>query len=202
MPTIGYNSGVQRIAQTDPDDDGRVQEFDTLFKAPLWIDIAHHEVHEGDTFSVIASDAVAASTDTVQIYINAPAVSSPQKRMHLTLNHYGSGAHSVVITEGITFTTGGAAYTPLNRHRGSAKTTSAQAVRIGGDALTGDVLQYTGGTIIWTELIGAGRSTGGASRGTEEWILDANTGYIFEIISGATSTAISISATWYEHADG
>ena len=192
----------EKYSLSDPSDPGRVNEFDPLFKAPLWIDIAHHEVHEGDTFSVIASDAAAASTDTVQIYINAPAVASPQKRMHLILNHYGSGAHSMVITEGVTFSSGGAAYVPLNRHRGSAKTTSAQAVRIGGDDLPGGVVAYTGGTIIWTELIGSGKGSGGATRGTEEWILDANTAYIFEIISGFTSTAINISATWYEHTDG
>jgi len=202
MPTIGYNSGVQKIAQTDPDDDTRVQEFDPLFKAPLWIDIAHHEIHEGDTFSVVGADTVAADTDTVQIYIETPAVASPQKRIHFTLSHYGSGEHSVVITEGITFTSGGAAFVPVNRRRDSVKTTSAQAVRVGGDDQTGGVLVYSGGTVIWSELIGTGRGSGGTTRGTEEWILDTDTGYIFEIISGATSTAISITTTWYEHTDG
>lgn len=197
-----YVDGSSFGILTDPNNTERHQEFDPLFKAPLIIDIAHHEVHEGDTFSMVASDAAAASTDTVQLYINSGDVSSPQKRMHLILNHYGSGAHSVVIIEGITFSSGGAAYTPINRRRDSAKTTAAQAARVGGDDQPGGVITYTGGTAIWTELVGAGKSVGGSARGTEEWILAPNTGYIFEIISGATSTAINISATWYEHTDG
>ena len=176
---------------------------DPLFPYPIWIDVAHHEIHEGDTFSVIASDTAAAATDTVQLYINTAAAATPQKRHHLTLSHYGSGEHSVVITEGITFTSGGAAFVPVNRRRDSAKTTSSQAVRVGGDNLTGGVLQYTGGTAIWTELIGAGRGTGGTTRGIEEWILDANTGYIFEIIAvAAGGIGVGISANWYEHTDG
>jgi len=46
---------IDRIPQSnnlsDPSDPDRVQEFDPLFKAPLFIDIAHHEVHEGDITS-------------------------------------------------------------------------------------------------------------------------------------------------------
>ena len=177
------------------------QEYDNLFRIPVFIDVAHHEVHEGDTYSVVASDAVAASTDTVQIYLLAPAVADRQKRMHLVLNHMGSGAHTLVVTEGITFTSGGAAYVPINRRRDSANTTATQAARVGGDGLAGGVLVYAGGTIIWSESMGSGKAAGGQSRGTEEWILAPNTGYIFEVISGATSTSIGISATWYEHTD-
>jgi len=151
---------------------------------------------------MVASDGAAANTDTVQLYINTPAVTSPQKRLHLVLNHIGSGAHTIVITEGITFTSGGAAYVPINHRRDSAKVTAAQAVRVGGDNLTGGVLVYSGGTIIWSEGMGAGRSIGGENRGVSEWILAPNTGYIFENISGATSTAVNISASWYEHTDG
>ena len=141
-------------------------EFDNLFKVPVGIDVAHHEVHEGDSFSMVAGDPSAGTDVPVQLYIETPAVTTPQKRMHLALSHRGSGEHTLVITEGITFTSGGAAYAPVNRRRDSAKVTAAQAARVGGDNLTGAEFVYTGGTIIWTEAMGTGKLSGGESRGT------------------------------------
>ena len=176
------------------------QEYDNLFKIPVFMDVAHHEVHEGDTYSAIISDPSAADTKVVQGYIKTPAVADPQKRMHLTLSHGGSGAHSFSITEGITYSAGGTARAPVNRRRDSANTTSAQTVKVGSDK-DSDVITYTGGTVIWEESAGAGRGTGGETRGVTEWILAPNTEYIFQVFSGATSTAITLSAIWYEHTD-
>ena len=193
--------GAGPVILTDPNDASRAGEFDNLFKVPLIMDIAHHEIHEGDTYSATITDVSAASGAYVQGYILTSAVTSPQKRMHMVLSHEGSGLHSFTITEGVTFTSGGAAATPINRRRDSANTSDAQAVRVGGDNLTGGLLIYTGGTVIWSESAGAGRGSGSSSRGTDEWILAPNTAYMFEMMSGATSTSISIQATWYEHGD-
>jgi hypothetical protein len=185
----------------DPNDPTRTGEFDNLFYAPLVVDVAHHEIHEGDSFSIVATDAVAASGKLVQMYIKTPVVASPQKRIHLIVSHQGSGLHSFSITEGIDTIAGGAAYVPVNRRRDSIKVTAGQAARVGGDNLTGGLLTYANGTIIWAEVAGAGKGQASTNRGTDEWILAPNTEYIFELSSGATSTSIGISTTWYEHTD-
>lgn len=175
-------------------------EIDNLFNATLAIDVAHHEIHEGDAYSLTNTDSVAANNEVVQIYLIAPAVSVPQKRMHLVLNTSGTGAHTVTVTEGITFSSGGAAAVAVNRRRDSAKTSASQTPKIGSDK-SANKITYTGGTIIWQQDLGSGKTAGSEGRGTTEWILAPNTEYIFEVASGATSTAIALSATWYEHSD-
>lgn len=177
-----------------------VKEFDPLFNAPIVIDIPHHEVHEGDTFSAVVTDSSAASGEVVQGYLKTPAISTPQKRMHLVLSHAGTGQHNVTITEGVTYSSGGSDSTPVNRRRDSSKASAVQAMKVGSDK-DSNKIAYTGGTVIWNEDAGSGRGVGGETRGTEEWILAPDTEYIFEVSSGATSTAISLAATWYEHTD-
>jgi hypothetical protein len=185
----------------DPDDPTRLNEFDNFFKAPLTVDIAHHEIHEGDTFSITVTDSVAASGHLVQIYLKTPAAATPQKRVHMIIGHEGTGLHSFTITEGIDTIANGAAFVPINRQRGSAKLTANQAARVGGDDQAGGALTYANGDIIWAESAGAGKGQGSSNRGTGEWVLAPNTEYIFELASGATSTSIGLSATWYEHTD-
>ena len=135
----------------------RPGEFDNLFHMPVTLDVSHHEIHEGDTYSASLADSSAATGESIQGYILTPAVTSPQKRMHMILSHEGSGLHTFTLTEGVTFTSGGAASVPVNRRRDSANTTAAQTVTAGGDNLTGGLLLYTGGTVIWTESAGSGR---------------------------------------------
>ena len=192
---------IYYLSLMDAYHNSRKIEFDNLFKIPISIDVAHHEIHEGDTYSASLADTSAASGEYVQGYILTPAVTVPQKRMHMILSHEGSGLHSFTITDGVTFTSGGAAATAVNRRRDSANTADAQAVRVGGDNMPGGLLVYTGGTVIWSEAAGAGRGSGSSSRGIEEWILAPNETYMFELMSGATSTSIAIQATWYEHED-
>jgi hypothetical protein len=194
-------SYLRRIYLSDPDDHTRLASFDNLFKVPVFIDVGHHEIHEGDMYSVSVYDLVAAATDTVEVFILTPAVSNPQKRIHMLSNYEGSGAHEYLITEGCTYSSGGAAYVPKNRNRGSTKTTSAQSVYVGGDDQTGGNIVVTGGSALWADGGGAGRTNGGGDRSAHEWVLAPATGYLFTMTSGATSTAISLELTFYEHTD-
>jgi len=195
---------IDRIPQSnnlsDPSDPDRVQEFDPLFKAPLFIDIAHHEVHEGDMYSAIHYDEDAASSHVVQIYFETPAVASPQKRVHMTFAHEGSGEHQYQIIEGITLSAGGADVTPLNRRRDSGAS-SMQAFKVGSNK-SSNVITYTGGSVVWDDWTGAGKASGGENRGTQEWILIPNTEYIIILTSKAAGIQISQEVTWYEHTDG
>ena len=64
-----------------------VAEFDEMFNAPIIIDIGHHEIHEGDMFSIHHYDEDAASGHLLHIHIATPATATPQKRIHLVHEH-------------------------------------------------------------------------------------------------------------------
>lgn len=188
------------IVLQDPNDSTRQAEFDNLFKIPIMIDVAHHEVHEGDAYNVAHYDEDAASSHVVQLYVSTPATATPQKRIHLIEAHDSTGGHYVSITEGITYSAGGADFAPVNRNRGSIKTTSLQSFKKG-SSKAGNVITYTGGTIIWDRWQGSGKTDGGEGRGTSEWILAPGTEYIFTIQSKAAGILLSIQLDWYEHTD-
>jgi len=196
---------LRRVAEgglylSDPEDSTRHQEFDPLFKAPLWIDIAHHEVHEGDMYSSIIYDEDAANGHVIQIYFKTPAVADPQKRVHMTFAHEGSGEHQYQVIEGVTYSAGGADTDPLNRRRDSGAT-SMQEFKLG-STKSSNVITYTGGSAIWEDWSGAGKTTGGENRGTQEWILAPNVEYIVVLTSKAAGILLSQDVTFYEHTDG
>lgn len=194
-PSVGYNSGVTRTVATDPSNPTRTAELDNLFKVPIFIDVAHHEIHEGDSFSLFISDLGAADTEQVQLYFVTPNTS---ELIHIVVSTYGSGSHVLTITEGITYSAGGTAGTARNRNRNSANT-SACTLKTGSDG-GADLITYTGGTVIWSETSGAGRLQAGSTRGIQEWILKSNTAYIIETTNSAGSPAVlDMNAVWYEH---
>jgi len=197
-----FQDGSAFCFLTDPSNTERHQEFDPLFKAPMTIDIAHHEVHEGDSFSLWVREVGIADTETVEILVQTPAVADPQKRIHLIAEHAASVAHLFDILEGATYSSGGAAATPVNRLRGSAKVTALQAAYTGTTAAN----IVTGGTpaTLWGQLLGSGRTVGGGSRGVDEWVLAPNESYLFRLTSaggGGSACNAFIGLVWYEHTD-
>ena len=173
---------------------------DPLFPYGIWIDVAHHEVHEGDMFEASIYDEDAASGHISHIFILTPATAAPQKRMHLLLEYEGSGEHQFTITEGCTYSSGGAAYTPRNRFYGHANTTSAQSAYSGSDKGSNKIV-VSGGSVIYDKWKGAGRSSGSQSRGLGERILAPNTGYLFALTSKAAGIQMDFDLVWYEHTD-
>ena len=143
-PKIGYHAGVQKVSLIDPSNADRVGELDNLFKVPIWIDVAHHEIHEGDSFSLYIGDLDAANTEQVQLYFVTP---NTAELIHIVVSAYCSGQHVLTITEGITYTAGGTAGTARNRNRNSTNTSSC-TLRTGSDGGS-DLITYTGGTVIW-----------------------------------------------------
>ena len=192
-------SGV--VGLVDPVDLTRYAELDNLFRALLVVDVVHHEVHEGDAFTMQTYDEGAASGDVIQLYFKTPATASPQKRIHLVSEREGSGEHQFILTEGITYSAGGATRTPLNKNRGSIKTSAVTVPLVGSDK-AGNVITYTGGTIIYDAWVGLGKSVVGENRGTVEWVLAPETEYIFEVFSKTNPSLTAVILEWYEHTDG
>ena len=187
---------------TDPADPTRQSEFDTYFSAPVIVDAAHHEIHEGAMFSLFVSESAISDTETIEIFVTTPDTATPQKRAHLIAETSGSLAYTFTIQEGPTYSSGGAAGTAYNRNRGSSTTTGMQ------DLYTGNTADniVTGGspTTIWTKFNGSGRDAGGSGRDDNEWVLAPDTSYLFQLTSSAgagTFNDVYIGLIWYEHTD-
>jgi hypothetical protein len=191
---------VRTSISVDPNDPTRKAEYDNYFQAPFTVTAPHHEIHEGDMFTGVVYD-ICGIGDEIGAFILTPATATPQKRIHMTAGVAATGAYTWVIKEGCSYSSGGAAFTPINRNRGSTKTTALQSAYIGGDNLSGGVIAVTGGSAIWSTGGGAGKTVGGQSRDVEEWVLAPNTGYLFLLTSAAASNSMSMEAVWYEHTD-
>lgn len=176
-----------------------VAEFDPMFNAPIVIDIGHHEVHEGDMFSVRHYDEDAASGHLLHIHLTTPPAATPQKRAHIVVEHESSGEHQYQLLEGVTRSSGGVLTTAINRQRGSAKA-AVTTCYIGSDKGSNKVV-YSGGTEIDGSYGGSGKQTGGGDRATVEWVLAPATEYLFILTAKAAGVTLDMKTIWYEHTD-
>ena len=180
---------------------GHPSPFDKISYVPVFITQAHHEVHEGDMYSCFIYDEDAALNETIEMYIKTPTVSSPQKRIHMVVDHNATGEHLYELNEAATYTSGGADVLPVNRRRDGGAS-SLQAMKSGSDKGGDNIV--TGGTPLTIEGIwtGSGKGTGGASRGLQEFVLAPNQEYLMQSTAKAAGgIAMFLQAIWYEHTD-
>jgi hypothetical protein len=166
---------------------------DTLYSgAPIMIDVDHHEVHCGDSYMATrAVDLGNGAADTL-IMVVPNETGTPRKLYHLVANVDTELEAQFDIYEGSTTAADGTGVTWYNRDRNSINTTSL--------ALTHTPTTPTGGTLIFTEHWGSGRTAGGESRGQQEIILKNNTKYRLVITnSTANNNYISWKLQHYIH---
>jgi len=177
----------------DPANPGRMAEFDNIFQIPVGIDVAHHELHEGDMYSVhtFANVANAANFDLV-----IHTMDSVAKRIHMFFEAEVEAESEFYVYEDATYTDGtGVAVVPINRERNSAKTSDIQDMESNPNILgVGNLLVQT--------MAGSGKKVGGRARGLEELVLRNDTIYLFRItnVSGGIEW-VSPQLTWYEHSN-
>jgi hypothetical protein len=174
--------------------------LDMITGVLLNIDQEHHEIHGGSSFSVSHYGASKGDGDTINIYLKTP---NTTKLCHILFNWSSSGAAFGRIYEApeITANTGTNGVSIFNRYRDSANAsvvadnaTSPAANKVGVDVTkTGD------GTIILVQYAGAAKSHGAMHRGDSEFILKANTVYLFEVESDAAGLTLNAEVDWYEH---
>jgi len=187
--------------------------IDTITASKISIDYAHHEIHDGDSFTANYSRTTAATAGhRTGLYIKTPAAGG--KLLHLIAQFSSSVAaqYSICETPTLTANVGTHANVIYNRYRDNVKTsgcfdnaaapavnkfTTLTEVQIAGD------VGYAIGTVIRTAPLVAGSSpkpAGGSSRDSQEYILKANTAYIF-LITNLTADANNheILIDWYEH---
>ena len=185
----------------------RIDDTNTL----VTMDLGHHEIHEGDSFTAYYTVTTAATAaHRSGLFIKTPV--SP-KQVHLVASFASSAAANFSICEAPTIAAnvGTAAVAIYNRYRDSTNTsgcydnattpavnkyTTLTEAQIAGDGT------WATGTVIRTEPLTLGtapKPAGGASRDTAEYILKANTKYVF-LLTNTTVTANThfILIDWYE----
>lgn len=173
------NSGVQVLAGAD---------------APvITVDVNHQRNHDGRAYYAykIAPDtAKLASGSSIDIVLAAPSGIYP----NITADGMCLGDAELYIYEGTT-TTGGTAFTPINRNRNYAVSNVSQVAMVINPTVT------SVGTEIDAEIVpgGVGKKSGGGTAGSLEYVLKPLTNYLFRLTNvNGTAHAASLTLEWYE----
>jgi hypothetical protein len=170
--------------------------WDSSTHVQMNIDYSHHEVHSGSAFAMHVADANLAKDGEINIVFTTPA-GAKWFHCEALIGAANAGLFSI---EEVAVTTAGTAYVPRNRNRNYAATKASTAITPLVNAT------YASSTLqLHVEAVGAGRGgQSGGSRGTEEYVLLANTKYCFRYVGANTAVSsgpASIEVTWYEHQD-
>lgn len=164
-----------------------VLRADNLTGALISITQSHHEIHIGESFSLYDVNDIAGSGNrTLTIY----TPNASMGYVHLVFDVESEAEADFELYEGSVLSNNGTALTPYNRNRTSSNT-----------ALT--VIEHTPtitslGTLLAQRHWGSGRGVGGGDRGTDEWILQANTRYLIRVTNSvASANHYSLKMVWY-----
>ena len=164
-------------------------EVDDVTGAIMTVDYSHHEIHEGSHFFYSGYETLA-SGGTADIVFTVPAATYA----HFLMSIAGTDATTVDVYEGCSGVSGGTAGTAYNNNRNNSGTTTLTILRnptiTAGTAIDGYKFGQTG--------LGVNPGSGGGASREDEMILKLSTTYMWRIVSGADSNAISWRASWYE----
>jgi len=156
--------------------------------ALVTIEYPHHEVHEGNFYTLSTQGTIAAGTATALKLFMRPGVGTT---MHFQGVVAAKNSGWVQLWENVTYG-GGAVTVPKNNDRTSLHVFNGTC-NIGGTIVT-----Y--GTLLQSRAVGAS-SPGvrlGAEAGTRnEWIFNPNYWYMLWFIADNATTQISLDAEWY-----
>lgn len=173
------NAGAQVVAGAD---------------APaITIDVNHQRNHDGRAYYAykIAPDtAKLAAAASIDIVMASPSGIFP----HVTIDGMCLGDAELYIYENTT-TTGGTAFTPINRNRNYAVSNASQVAMVVNPTVTS-----VGDTLV-AQIIpgGSGKKASGGSAGSLEYVLKPLTNYLFRLTNvNGTAHAASLQLEWYE----
>ncbi|MEE9119167.1 MAG: hypothetical protein V3U02_11340 [Calditrichia bacterium] len=192
--------------------DGRQAEFDNKFKIPIVIDSEHHEIHEGDRYTVFFENDVTNIGEMTVIAFNVPAGT---KRIHMVILASVTSLTQLSLYESPSIDVDeGTQKNPVNRDLNSSNEsilTSIETTPVENEVTTLDETQAAGANIskateLWHEDIGQSGNplavAGGLSRGQTEFILENGKQYavILEALDN-NDNHCNIILEWYEHTD-
>lgn len=191
----------------DPGDATRKAEFDTLFQIPIFINVTHHEIHEGCSFT---GDAVDTSMELSDTLILAFKTEDSTKRAHLFMEFSTLTGGHVDIIEGPTWTTDTGTLNPIyNRKREASMASSmlledltATPTFTATDNMLLNPTGLAGGTTIQSHYgFGEKAKFGASGRDAQEIILKPDTRYAFRFTADVKSNQAQLLLNWYEHTD-
>jgi len=160
--------------------------------AVVGIDFPHYEIHEGDSFTYGDTHIIAKNNQAPDHLIVTP---DSTKFAHFTLAIGSTGGQIMLqLFEGATCSDNGDLEPLFNRNRNSNNTPTT--------ILYEDPTCSSTGTQIFHATYGVDekKSAGGEGRGTQEWILKANTKYLVRVTEeNVANTVVNLEFDWYEH---
>lgn len=188
----------------------RALRLDREIHALKVIDAVHSLIHDGKAFTAFYSRTTA-NTDAHRtgIYIKTPAT----KEVHMIASFAASAAANLSIHRAPTIAANIGTHTSAIRNRDENNSTASECknnattpaaafiTTLNETQIAADVT-WADGTIIRLEplTVGTGpKPAGGSSRDTQEYILKANTAYVFLLTNvGANANVHHILLDWYE----
>lgn len=177
------------------------------------VDYDHHEIHAGSAFHAEYSVTTGNSDDDVTgILFKTPAT---LKYAHMVISVSCSDPAEAIVNEAPTLADAGdgSDLAVYNRNRNSSTTSTLQSLEdtpTVGSLTSMNEAEWTAigvssGTELEHQYLAGGsgpKAIGGVSRGTQEWVLKADTIYaIYLQNTGANANTHHISLDWYEHTD-
>jgi hypothetical protein len=159
----------------------------------IMIDVNHQRNHDGRgyfAYKLAPDSAPLAANASINIVMASPSGVYP----HVTINGMCLGDAELFIYEG-TGTTGGTAFTPINRNRNYAVSNPSQVAMVINPTVT------SVGTEIDAQIIpgGSGKKSGGGTAGSLEYVLKPLTNYLFRLTNvNGTAHAAHLQLEWYE----
>lgn len=176
---------------------GSPTQTDEITGALVTIPVVHHEVHEGEFFTVSYKSPDAnpiADNATIDILLQLGS-----KYAHLVFDVACGGTAEIAFYEGTTLNDVGTNLTEVNNKRHGGETATVTATH------TPNVNNV--GTLLFNVLIPGGAGVGQARTGSNvrantEWILAPNTNYLVRGINRAgNAQPMSNVCQWYEETD-
>lgn len=179
---------------------------DALFAIPVTIDVAHHEIHEGESFHCDVVDITLASAATMILAFKAP---SGTKRVHMVYRFITLTGGHVEIIRGPTWDNQTGTKKAITNDKDESGMASsgiledqAQASFVASDNMIENPDSVAGGTVIRTiYAFGQKNQFAAAAREVAENVLRPDTQYAVKFISDAASNKAQMILDWYEHTD-
>jgi hypothetical protein len=159
----------------------------------IMVDVNHQRNHDGRgyfAYKLAPDSAPLANNASINIVLASPSGVFP----HLTVHAMCLGDAELYIYEGAS-TTGGTAFTPINRNRNYAVSNPSQVAMVINPTVT------SVGTEIDAQIIpgGSGKKSGGGTAGSLEYVLKPLTNYMFRLTNvNGTAHAAHLQLEWYE----
>ena len=157
------------------------------------VDVNHQRNHDGRAFyayKIYPDSAPLAANASIDIVLASPSGVFP----HITIDGLCLGDAELYVYEGTT-TTGGTAFTPINRNRNYAVSNPSQVAMVINPTVT------SVGTELDAQIIpgGAGKKSSGGTATFLEYVLKPLTNYLFRLTNvNGTSHAAYLTLEWYE----